>query len=204
MNPPIQHKALAIFLKNNVSGQVKTRLAKEVGHERAMQVYDRLCKHTLSVATKVNASVIGFYTNEIEAHPVFDEVHLQQGSGLGERMKNAFEFLLNRYEQVVLIGSDLPDLSAQLLQKAFELLQENDLVLGPALDGGYYLIALRAPQPQLFEDITYSNAHVLKRTLAIAKASHLSVGLLEPLRDLDTFEDLKHFDYLINSDQKTP
>lgn len=204
MNLPHKNKALAVFLKNRILGQVKTRLAKDVGPEKALEIYSRLYVHTLSVAKGVSAEIHGFYATESEAHSTFDRVHLQEGLGLGERMKNAFALLFKRHECVVLIGSDLPELSKALIEKAYVLLEENDLVLGPAVDGGYYLIGLRSAQPQLFEKMSYSHPDVLAQTLERAKETNLSVALLEPLRDLDTLEDLKHFNYLIDSDQSTP
>ncbi|MGA0383719.1 MAG: TIGR04282 family arsenosugar biosynthesis glycosyltransferase [Flavobacteriaceae bacterium] len=204
MNPPSKNKALAVFLKNKILGQVKTRLAKDVGSEKALEIYSQLCTHTLNVAKAVNAEIHGFYTNKKKAHSTFDKVHLQNGSDLGEKMKNAFALLLERHERVVLIGSDLPELSTALIEKAYDLLEENDVVLGPAIDGGYYLIGLRSVQPHLFEKMSYSHPEVLAQTLKRAKELKLSVAMLEPLRDLDTLEDLKHFNYLIDWGPSTP
>ena len=204
MNPPSKNKALAVFLKNRVLGQVKTRLAKDVGPEKALEIYSHLYTHTLNVAKTVEAEIHGFYATKKKPHSTFDGVHLQNGSDLGERMKNAFALLFERHERVVLIGSDLPELSTTLIEKAYALLEENDLVLGPTLDGGYYLIGLRSVQPHLFEKMSYSHPEVLAQTLERAKELKLSFAMLEPLRDLDTLEDLKHFSYLIDSGLSTP
>lgn len=204
MNPPSKSKALAVFLKNKVLGEVKTRLAKDVGPKKALEIYSHLYAHTLSVAKSVSADIHGFYGTEKKPHSTFDGVHVQDGSDLGERMKNAFALLFERHERVVLIGSDLPELSTALIEKAYVLLEKNDLVLGPAVDGGYYLIGLRSAQPHLFEKMSYSHPEVLAQTLERAKELKLSVAMLEPLRDLDTLEDLKHFSYLIDSGLSTP
>ena len=122
MNPPSKNKALAVFLKNRVLGQVKTRLAKDVGSEKALEIYSHLYTHTLNVAKTVEAEIHGFYATKKKPHSTFDGVHLQNGSDLGERMKNAFALLFERHERVVLIGSDLLALSTALIGKAFTLL----------------------------------------------------------------------------------
>lgn len=193
-----QEKALAIFLKNQRLGAVKTRLAAAIGDQKALQIYSRLVVLTLKAAKEVSASRHLFYSDTLEAEPkdLKTEPHIQIGSGLGERMNNAFNQLLDNYGKVVLIGSDLPEISAELIEEAFEKLDTNDLVIGPAEDGGYYLIALKAPQPTLFSDIEYSKAEVFEQTLARAEAEKLKVASLKKLRDVDTLADLSHFDFL--------
>jgi rSAM/selenodomain-associated transferase 1 len=193
-----QEKALAIFLKNQRLGEVKTRLAAVIGDQKALEIYSRLVTLTLKAAKEVSASRHLFYSDTLESTSdnLQAERHIQIGSGLGERMKNAFNQLLDNYHKVVLIGSDLPEISATLIDEAFEKLDTNDLVIGPAEDGGYYLIALKAPQPTLFSDIEYSKAEVFEQTLARAEAEKLKVAMLKKLRDVDTADDLAHFDFL--------
>ncbi len=193
-----QEKALAIFLKNPRLGAVKTRLAAAIGDQKALEIYTRLVALTLKAAEEVSASRHLFYSDTLESAPkdLQAEPHIQIGSGLGERMSNAFNQLLDNYHRVVLIGSDLPEISATLIDEAFEKLDTNDLVIGPAEDGGYYLIALKAPQPTLFSAIEYSNAEVFEQTLVRAEAEKLKVASLKKLRDVDTLADLSHFDFL--------
>jgi rSAM/selenodomain-associated transferase 1 len=193
-----QEKALAIFLKNQRLGAVKTRLAAAIGDQKALEIYTRLVALTLKAAKEVSASRHLFYSDTLESAPkdLQAEPHIQIGSGLGERMNNAFNQLLDNYHKVVLIGSDLPEISAALIDEAFEKLDTNDLVIGPAEDGGYYLIALKAPQPALFTAIEYSNAEVFEQTLVRAEAEKLKVATLKKLRDIDTLADLDHFDFL--------
>ena len=193
-----QEKALAIFLKNPRLGAVKTRLAAAIGDQKALEIYTRLVALTLKAAEEVSASRHLFYSDTLESAPkdLQAEPHIQIGSGLGERMSNGFNQLLDNYHRVVLIASDLPEISATLIDEAFEKLDTNDLVIGPAEDGGYYLIALKAPQPTLFSAIEYSNAEVFEQTLVRAEAEKLKVATLKKLRDIDTLADLDHFDFL--------
>jgi rSAM/selenodomain-associated transferase 1 len=193
-----QEKALALFLKNQRLGAVKTRLAAAIGNQRALEIYARLVALTLKAAKGVSASLHLFYGDALESTSINlqAEQHIQIGSGLGERMNNAFNELLNNYKKVVLIGSDLPEISATLIDEAFEKLDSCDLVIGPAEDGGYYLIALKAPQPSLFTSIEFSNAEVYERTLMCADSEKLKVAILKKLRDVDTADDLAHFDFL--------
>lgn len=193
-----QEKALAIFLKNQRLGAVKTRLAAVIGDQKALEIYSRLVTLTLKAAKEVSASRHLFYSDTLESasDDLQAEPHIQIGSGLGERMNNAFNQLLSKYLKVVLIGSDLPEISAALIDEAFEKLDTNDLVIGPAEDGGYYLIALKTPQPTLFSAIEYSKAEVFEQTLVRAEAEKLKVASLKKLRDVDTLADLSHFDFL--------
>jgi rSAM/selenodomain-associated transferase 1 len=105
-------------------------------------------------------------------------------------MSTAFEKLFKNHQSVVLIGCDLPDLTSALIAKAFDALQNNDLVIGPSCDGGYYLIGLNKSTPDLFEEISWSTEKVLKQTLERAERLLLKVQLLDQLRDIDTLEDL--------------
>ena len=193
-----QERALAIFLKNQRLGAVKTRLATAIGNQRALEVYARLVALTLKAAKGVSASLHLYYSDSLESVPIDlqAEQHIQIGFGLGERMNNAFNELLNNYNKVVLIWSDLPEISTTIIDEAFEKLDSCDLVIGPAEDGGYYLIALKAPQPSLFSTIEFSNAEVYERTLMCADNEKLKVAMLKKLRDVDTADDLAHFDFL--------
>jgi hypothetical protein len=151
-----------------------------------------------------------YYSNHIEDDDIFSSngfhQELQFGEDIGKRMQNAFcaEFKKG-YTSIVLIGTDCPGLDAENVTKAFELLKSNELVLGPALDGGYYLIGLSAPQEELFKGIEWSTSSVFEKTMEIAEIAQLSVGILPTKQDIDTFDDLKssdfgktHFPHLMN------
>jgi rSAM/selenodomain-associated transferase 1 len=112
----------------------------------------------------------------------------------GERLDRAFtEAFGTGARRVVVIGSDCPEIASDDIEKAWAALREFDLVLGPATDGGYWLLGLRAPQPQLFRGIPWSSATVLNETLARARPTGLSVHLLRELSDIDTVEDWRTF-----------
>lgn len=193
-----QEKALAIFLKNQRLGAVKTRLAKAIGDQKALEIYTALVALTLKAASDVSAETHLFLSDTLE--PIDSTLkakqHVQVGNGLGERMNDAFELLLKQYHKVVLIGSDLPDISATLVEEAFTKLDAYDVVIGPAKDGGYYLIGLKAPKPTLFTSIEFSTSKVFEHTLMLAEAEKIKVAILKTLRDVDILEDLAHFDFL--------
>jgi len=121
-----------------------------------------------------------------------DIIYRQQSEGdLGRRMALAFkESFSAGMTGVVIIGTDCPDLNAQLMVKAFHAIEQNDLVLGPALDGGYYLIGLRRLIPELFTGISWSTAEVLEQTRSIAERLDLAIAFLPLLNDIDRPEDL--------------
>ncbi len=186
---------LGIFLKYPAAGQVKTRLAAAIGPEKAAECYRSLAELVLAgTASSERYRRILFITPEerildfVRWMP--DESFLpQRGTTLGERMVDAFEQLLLQGERAALIGTDAPDVSVDLAAAAFAALDENDLVLGPALDGGYYLIGMKRPHRFLFEDIAWSTPSVLAATLGKAKALGLSCKLMQALGDIDTVED---------------
>ena len=133
-------------------------------------------------------------------HPFFQtlaarhRIHLcdQVGANLGQRMDHALTAVLNRgYAHALLVGTDIPNLSAHHYQRAKALLQAADVVWGPTEDGGYYLVGAKQPVPALFADIPWSTGNVLAQSQARAERAGLVVGLLEPERDLDTFDDVR-------------
>jgi len=118
----------------------------------------------------------------------------QQGEDLGERMKNGFmEALAMKFKRVVLIGSDIPDLPLEFIEEAFTSLQEKDVVIGPSLDGGYYLIGFTDKKfsPQAFKGIPWGTERVFEETMKILEREGLTVHTLQPQRDIDTVEDLR-------------
>ncbi len=194
---------LAIFAKEPIPGRVKTRLARHIGAERAAQVYAHLLDYTRTVADALaGADRIVFYADAPPAvHPFAGaayRVGQQLGGDLGARMHGAFaECAAAGYERVVLIGSDCRALTTDLLATAFRQLDTHDAVLGPATDGGYYLIGLRAPQPTLFADVTWSTAQVLPQTRARLAAAHLTHAELITLSDVDEPVDLTPYPDLL-------
>jgi rSAM/selenodomain-associated transferase 1 len=190
--------ALIIFVRNSELGKVKTRLAKTIGNEKALAVYQDLLFHTMSVTQMVDCDKFVFYdkitvVNDIWSSNFFEK-KIQRGVDLGVKMQNAFEELFNiGYENCIIVGSDLFDLQTKHITDAFHKLERNHAVLGPAEDGGYYLLGLKKIIPALFSDKNWGTETVLKDTLK--NLSPYSVGILEVLNDIDTLEDLEKSNY---------
>lgn len=191
--------ALIVFVKAPRPGTVKTRLAARIGVKAATAVYRALAEEVM----KRTAPRHGEYERRWFHAPADagsevaawlpGETYLPQAEGdLGTRMTAAFEETFRRgARRVAIIGTDVPGLSGSVVREALAALQDHDLVLGPARDGGYYLMALARPCPGLFTAIPWSTPAVLTATLERASVLGLSVRLLDPMRDVDTLEDLR-------------
>lgn len=187
-------RALIIFTRNPVLGKCKTRLAKTIGEEAALDVYKYLLSHTAQITAALDCDVFVYYTNEIWKNDTWSDQRfakkLQRGIDLGERMQSAFNDQFEAgYSHLLLIGSDLFDLQTNDLQSAFEQLDNNEAVLGPATDGGYYLIGLTKMFPELFKDKAWGTNTVGSAT--IANLANYHYALLEPKNDIDHYEDMK-------------
>ncbi|HLV15572.1 MAG TPA: TIGR04282 family arsenosugar biosynthesis glycosyltransferase [Xanthomarina sp.] len=190
---PTSKKAIIIFARNPELGKCKTRLAKTIGEKAALNVYKYLLQHTANITEKVAADKFIFYSEHIHKNDIWDEdifiKRLQQGTDLGSKMQNAFTELFNSgYEKVLIVGSDILDLKSEHITNSFHKLETHDIVIGPALDGGYYLLGMKQLHPQIFENKFWGTETVLKDTLN--ELQHENVCLLEKLNDIDTFDDL--------------
>jgi hypothetical protein len=192
----MESNILIIFAKNLVHGKVKTRLASSVGVDVAFEVYKELIDHTKTIAKNVNADKIVYYSEQVEHTDIWNDGFLkakQQGVDLGERMKNAFQGMLQLgYTKAVIIGTDCPSLNAQIIHDAFDALDQKNVVIGPAYDGGYYLIGMKDLYEELFHAVPWSTDTVLKTTIAICDRFNLSYSLLPILYDIDDEKDLIH------------
>lgn len=192
---------LIIFTRYPETGKAKTRLIPALGAEGAAALHRRMADHTLVQVQAlqfqhplcVEVRFAGGDRDLMQRWLGTDLMYTMQGEGdLGDRMGRSFQSAFNSgVHRAITIGTDCPDLSAPLLDQAFRELQHHDLVLGPASDGGYYLIGMRRLIPQLFISIEWSTATVLERTLAIAAELNLSVALLPVLSDVDYPADLE-------------
>jgi len=183
-----------VFVRNPELGKVKTRLAKTIGDKKALNIYILLLKHTESVLQKVSSDKVVYYSEEIQNNDLWSnrcfQKKLQKGNDLGERMQHAFEMAFKEgYEKVVIVGSDLFDLKAVHIENAFKALENHDLVIGPSLDGGYYLLGMKVLHPAVFKNKQWGTDSVLETTLKNLEQEN--VKLLEALNDIDTFEDLQ-------------
>lgn len=190
---------LIIFLKAPRVGFVKTRLAKTLGARAATEAYRQLVENLLEALASLENVQLRFSPDDAAEEitswrqPSW-EIAPQGAGDLGQRLINAFQSAFDSGAQhVVIIGSDCPAITLRDIQEAWGALPAQDLVLGPARDGGYWLIALRSPQPQLFRDMGWSTETVLTETLRRARASGLTVHLLRELSDVDTDADWKEF-----------
>ena len=195
-----EENLLLIFIKNPEPGKVKTRLAATVGPEKACQIYLKLLSLTIDTAMEVDADRQVWYSSYIDSEDSISETDFkkrkQVGKNLGARMLHAFKSGFKEgYDNIVIIGSDCPDVNPVLFEQAFNELSEYDLVIGPSADGGYYLLGMNKLQPELFRDIDWSTERVLKQTLEKAKSISLSVASLPELNDIDTIEDLEKADW---------
>ncbi len=185
-----------MFQKNEVLGKVKTRLAASVGEKQALEIYLQLIDKTYLALRDISVSITTYFAEFIPDNPIQSAENklVQVGQDLGERMKNAFaENFESGMEKVVLIGTDCPSLEGTHLAQAFEALDQCDLVLGPARDGGYYLIGMKRRSDFLFEGIPWSTELVLSQTLALAAEQGLQTSLLPVLEDIDTLEDWERY-----------
>ena len=187
---------LMIFVKNRQAGKVKTRLAKTVGDDKALEIYEKLKSHTIDVAAEVDVDREIWYSDFVGEEQFEDEVFqekVQIGDGLGVRMKNAFEEgFKNGADNVVIIGSDCISITPSHIRGAFASLNNYDAVIGPAKDGGYYLLGLSKMIPELFENINWSTESVFDQTLEALRNNKNSYQLLEMLNDIDTESDLEN------------
>lgn len=190
-------RLLMIFAKPPVPGRVKTRLAKDLGEQAATDVYRKLLNLTANVVNRVNCRKQVWLTAPAEGGagiPEFQDCDtmLQKGANLGERMSYAFEQVFkDGNDRVVIIGSDCPDITVELIEEAFQALDGSDLVIGPGEDGGYWLLGMKEFRPDLFREIAWSTPAVLSQTEEIAGRLGLKISRLKMLNDIDTISDLE-------------
>lgn len=172
---------------------MKTRIAATEGNKSAVRIYKKLLQHTHAITEPLEVDKFIFYGDFINPTDLWQVPYdkaLQHGADLGERMKNAFATLFAKgYNKVVIIGSDCYELDTTTLQRAFECLQNNRVVLGPSFDGGYYLLGLNKALPEIFDNIKWSTSTVYSDTLNFITNGRYSYTCLQQLNDVDTRED---------------
>ena len=188
----MRKKLLIIFVKNIKLGKVKTRLAKTIGDESAFEVYKELVNITENETNNLTIDKRIYFSDAVvETKWQNDFKTIQYGIDLGERMQNAFADGFNLgYEDIILIGSDLPDISNVIIESGFKALEKIEVVFGPAEDGGYYLIGMNKLHSFIFEDKPWSQPHLLDVSLNELNKNNVGFSLLEILNDIDTYEDL--------------
>jgi rSAM/selenodomain-associated transferase 1 len=191
---------LLVFLKYPTPGNVKTRLAARVGDEQAADLYRQWIGLVLNQVQpfRAHARIIGFFDGAARDEfaswqPLVDDWWPQPEGDLGERLRAGFEIAHSGGGPVVAIGTDCLEVDATLLHTAFDLLKQKDVVFGPALDGGYYLVGTARHLPGFFTGIPWSSSKTLDAHLSHCQRNGWSVGLLPARRDIDTWDDwLEH------------
>lgn len=186
---------LIIFYRNPELGKVKTRLAATMGDEKALEVYLRLVNHTRDVVDVLSVQKIVYYSHHIETDDVWEDKRIdkavQQGDSLGDRMQKAFESCFEKkYKSVCIIGTDCFELTSEIIKDAFESLKSKNAVIGPAVDGGYYLLGMNQFIPEVFINKAWSTAKVMDDTIRDLKNLKLTYHQLPILRDVDHEKDL--------------
>ncbi len=197
---------ILVFTRAPVAGKAKTRLIPELGPARAARLHAQLVHLTLGKVTEGQSDPVQLWCSPRQDHLFFKQcraaygvsLHDQSGNDLGERMCNAFDQALLDYDWALMIGTDCPDLSSEDFKRARQSLDEGiDVVLGPAADGGYYLIGLQRSQPELFTNIPWGGPRVLSCTQTRLRELGLSGAELDQRHDLDRPGDLKRFPQLL-------
>ena len=191
----MEENLILIFTRNPELGKVKTRLAASIGNENALEIYKFLLQHTNKIVSKVDATRRVLYSEEIIDNDIWDnkiyQKALQLGTDLGDKMKNAFaDGFENGYKKIVIIGTDLYDLRISDIEMAFKNLENNDIVIGPAEDGGYYLLGLKFIPENIFSNKKWSTETVFEDTSKDIQS--YKVYLLETKNDIDTVDDIKN------------
>lgn len=203
-------QAIIIMSRIPIPGRTKTRLMSNLsGIECA--AFHQSCLYDICnlIKSSGNAAYLfydgedfeGFYYNllSLALRPSLREsfndikIHKQRGQDLGEKLFNAGSEILEEYDKVIFLGADLPDLTLKDIDEAFDKLIYHDIVIGPAYDGGYYLLGIKQPIEGIFQNITWGTSKVLEETLDSIREMDLSVSMMQPKRDIDTWEDLRDF-----------
>jgi hypothetical protein len=185
---------LLIFIKNPIKGRAKTRLAATVGDDEALRIYLELLKHTRNIAEKVDTHRNLFYSHFINENDEWNNAdfdkQLQIEGDLGEKMAAGFRATFEKgATKAVIVGSDCASLTKEIVDSAFAKLETHDFVIGPADDGGYYLLGMKAFTPKIFQNIAWSTEAVFPQTVDFITNKNKTYALLPTLSDIDYEED---------------
>ena len=186
---------LIVFLRRPVKGKVKSRLAKTLGEEKALEIYRWLLDVTFTALRNNPAEVLLYFDSNENDEPICPDSYksfLQKGETLGERMINAFSDQSGEAQKIVMIGSDCPEMNQSLIQKAFDELDNHNLVLGPASDGGVYLIGIKGKNLDVLHEVPWESSLVFDSIISNAGADQCAI--LPMMKDIDYEEDFKAFE----------
>ncbi len=186
------NQLLMVFIKDSSKYPVKTRLKTSIGKNKSIWVYNQILKKTALVLKNIKTDIAVFHYNSIISKNPFKNFSkwnkIQIGENLGKKISNAFNWGFEKgYKKIIIIGSDLWDLNEEIINTGFIELNKNKVVIGPSIDGGYYLLGLNKKMPKIFEGIKWGTQSVLAETLKLLEHKPY---ILPELNDIDTFEDL--------------
>lgn len=190
---------LIVFVRYPDPGKVKTRIARELGAEKAAEIYSLIAGSVIEEVSGSDNYGTVIYFDPPEKEDAIRKwlgrgdvsYEPQSGVTVGERMSDAFDRVFSGgAEKAVLIGTDIPQITGEIVTEAFRLLEYEDAVIGPAQDGGYYLLGLKKPAPHLFSDIEWGSETVFEQTIGRIRKLNISYKSLDTLRDVDTAGDI--------------
>ena len=188
---------IQIFAKAAISGQVKTRLARDIGTVQALRIHKHMCCHVVEQARDANADAVEIWAALDATDPFLNRFGLpvweQQGRELGTRMDFALRHGLVRHSRVVIVGADVYSLHADYLHTALDALRSSEVVVGPARDGGYVLIGAKRSLPVLFQNIPWGTGDVMAATMDALLSNMISFELLPERWDIDTLADIERY-----------
>ena len=195
-----QENLVCLFVKAPIPGKVKTRLQPDFTAEESLMLHKAMAEDLVSLLQDAtNYHLVLFFWPPDQVQELRDwlgdglDYVPQRGDDLGSRMHHAFEWAFQRgFRKTIVIGSDIPTLESVILERAFTLLNDSDVVLGPSMDGGYYLIGLRATRKSLFQNIPWGTGIVFKETESVIEAENLRLSRLPVKRDIDTGDDVRY------------
>lgn len=197
-------QAVIVFTRVPIPGQTKTRMMSKFSGKQCAALHSCFLKDIRVECEKLKADIFICYTPEDKGERLYSLFGEQRGyfpqigENLGEKMYQAFERIFSYgYEECLLIGTDVPELKAEYLKRAFDVLKEKDVVFGCTRDGGYYLVGMQTPRKEVFAISSYGHSDVWKDTLKHLEENNISVGYTQTLDDMDTPEDLqKYYEYM--------
>ena len=190
---------LIVFVRYPEPGKVKTRIARELGAEKAAEIYSLIAGSVIEEVSGSDEYGTAIYFDPPETEAAIrqwlgrDDVSYEPQSGvtIGERMSDAFDRVFSGgAEKAVLIGTDIPEITGEIVTEAFRILEYKDAVIGPAEDGGYYLLGLKKPAPHLFSGIEWGSKTVFEQTIGRIRKLNIGYKSLDTLRDVDTAGDI--------------
>lgn len=191
-------KAIIIFTRVPIPGKTKTRMMPFLTPDECVKIHSCFLKDIITEVEKINADIFIYYTpegSEKILYPILGEnkpYFLQIGNDIGEKMSNSFkEVFRKNYDSCLLIGTDLPEINKNHFKQAFENLKNSDIVFGPSVDGGYYLVGMNQFEKKVFEKQSYGHRDVLSNTVYSLQKEDLKISYINKLNDIDTPEDLK-------------